>query len=47
MFERLCNFGKHCGKQARSVWKIVEMSGNDDYATGNLLDCLYHKKYKL
>ena len=25
--------------------KLVEMSGNDDYATGNLLDCLYHKKY--
>ena len=21
------------------------MSRNDDYATGNLLDCLYHQKY--
>ena len=25
--------------------KLVVMSGNDDYTTGNLLDCLYHQKY--
>ena len=28
--------------------KLIEMSRNDDYATGNLLDYLYHQKcYKL
>ena len=25
--------------------KSVAMSGNNDYATGNLLDFLYHQKY--
>ena len=25
--------------------KLIEMSGNDNYATGNLLDYLYHQKY--
>ena len=25
--------------------KIIEMSKNDDYTTGNLLDYLYHQKY--
>ena len=25
--------------------KLVEMSRNDDYATGNLLDYLYHQNY--
>ena len=28
--------------------KLIEMSRNDDYTTGNLLDYLYHQKhYKL
>ena len=27
--------------------KLVEMSRNDDYTTGNLLDYLHHEKYKL
>ena len=25
--------------------KLIEMSRNDDYTTGNLLDYLYHQKY--
>ena len=25
--------------------KLIEMSKNDDYTTGNLLDYLYHQKY--
>ena len=25
--------------------KLIEMSRNDDYTTGNLLDFLYHQKY--
>ena len=25
--------------------KLIEMSKNNDYTTGNLLDCLYLKKY--
>ena len=25
--------------------KPIEMSGNNDYTTGNLLDYLYHQKY--
>ena len=25
--------------------KIIEMSNNNDYTTGNLLDCAYYKKY--
>ena len=25
--------------------KLVEMSRNDDYTTGNLLDCFYHQNY--
>ena len=25
--------------------KLIEMSGNDDYKTGNLLDYLYHQNY--
>ena len=25
--------------------KLSEMSGNDDYTTGNLLDFLYHQNY--
>ena len=32
-------------KQTRSVWNIIEMSRNDDYTTGNLLDYLYHQIY--
>ena len=27
--------------------KIIEMSNNNDYATGNLLDYTYYKKHKL
>ena len=27
--------------------KIIEMSNNDDYTTGNLLDFAYFKKHKL
>ena len=27
--------------------KLIKMSRNDDYTTGNLLDYLYHQKYKL
>ena len=30
-----------------SYEKLVEMSRNDVYTTGNLLDYLYHQKYKL
>ena len=25
--------------------KLIELSGNDDYITGNLLDYLYHQKF--
>ena len=33
-------------KNKQEVYKkLVEVSGNDDYATGNLLDYLYHQKY--
>ena len=28
-----------------SYEKLIEMSRNDDYTTGNLLDYLYHQKY--
>ena len=32
----------------RAHEKLVEMSKNDDYTTGNLVDCLYHQNlYKL
>ena len=27
--------------------KLIEVSRNDDFMTGNLLDYLYHQKYKL
>ena len=27
--------------------KLAEMSRNDDYTAGNLLDSLYHQKYKI
>ena len=40
-------FDQPVGNKQEACGKLVEMSGNDDYATGNLLDCLYHKKYKL
>ena len=27
--------------------KLAEISRNDDYTAGNLLDSLYHQKYKI
>ena len=33
-------------KQER-LEKLIEVSRNDDFMTGNLLDYLYHQKYKL
>ena len=32
-------------KQQQVVEKLVKMSRNDDYTTGNLLDYLYHQSY--
>ena len=32
-------------KQTRSIWKIVEMSRNDNFTTGNFLDYLYRQNY--
>ena len=34
-------------KKKKVYEKPVEMSRNDDYTTGNLLDYLYHQKHKL
>ena len=34
------------GKNKQEVFKkLIEMSRNDDYTTGNLLDFLYHQNY--
>ena len=32
-------------KNKKAYEKLIEMSRNDDYTTGNLLDYLYHQKY--
>ena len=32
-------------KNKQAYEKLIEMSRNDDYRTGNLLDYLYHQKY--
>ena len=39
-------FFDHPVKNKQEVYEdLIEMSRNHDYTTGNLLDCLYHRKY--
>ena len=38
-------FDQHVRSKQEVYEKLVEMSINDDYTTGNLLDYLYHQKY--
>ena len=35
-------------EQRRNIWKIIEMSRNNDYATGNLIDIVrFSNNYKI
>ena len=35
-------------EQRRNIWKIIEMSSNNDYATGNLIDIVrFSNNYKI
>ena len=38
-------FNQPVEKNQETHEKLVEMSGNNDYTTGNLLDYLYHQAY--
>ena len=38
-------FDQPVKNQQEAYEKLVEMSKNNDYTTGNLLDYLYHQKY--
>ena len=38
-------FDQPVKKKQESYRKLIEMSRNDAYATGSLLDYLYHQKY--
>ena len=40
-------FDQPVKNKQESYDKLIEMSKNDDYTTGSLLDYLYHEKYKL
>ena len=38
-------FNNSIKKKQEAYEKLIEMSKNDEYTTGNLLDYLYHQKY--
>ena len=39
------DFNSLIDNKQKAYEKLVEMSRNDDYTTGNLLDYLYHPNY--
>ena len=47
VIENKAFFDQPVKKNQEAYEKFVEITRNNDYTTGNLLDYLYHQKYKL
>ena len=45
LFDNKPFFDQPVKNKQEAYEKLIEMSRNDDYTTGNLLDYLYHQKY--